>query len=343
MGLSRYPFITKMEESNMINTKHKDRLFCFLFGREENKRWTLSLYNAVNRSSHTDPDSIQITTMEDILYMGMKNDVSFIITDIMSIYEQQATYNPNMPVRELMYAAKLYDKYIHENKLNIYGDTLVALPIPKLVVFYNGQDNYRDRILELKDAFRAGKEKPDSKTEARAEESRKSEPYEKNKEEMEPDIAVRVRMLNINYGQNKELLDTCRPLGEYAWLIQRIREYSRHMDIEEAVDQAINELPEDFEIRSFLIGHRAEVKSMCITEYNEEETMQLFKEQGREEGREEGIGIGEQNRANEMAERMIRAKEPGDKIVLYTGLGKEDVNKLAGSLNTILVWNTVIE
>lgn len=323
----------------MINTKHKDRLFCFLFGREENKRWTLSLYNAVNRSSYTDPDSIQITTMEDILYMGMKNDVSFIITDIMSIYEQQATYNPNMPVRELMYAAKLYDKYIHENKLNIYGDTLVALPIPKLVVFYNGQDNYRDRILELKDAFRAGKEKPDSKTEARAEESRKSEPYEKNKEEMEPDIAVRVRMLNINYGQNKELLDACRPLGEYAWLIQRIREYSRHMDIEEAVDQAINELPEDFEIRSFLIGHRAEVKSMCITEYNEEETMQLFKEQGREEG----IGIGEQNRANEMAERMIRAKEPGDKIVLYTGLGKEDVNKLAGSLNTILVWNTVIE
>ena len=70
----------------MINTKHKDRLFCFLFGREENKRWTLSLYNAVNHSFHTDPDSIQITTMEDILYMGMKNDVSFIITDIMSIY-----------------------------------------------------------------------------------------------------------------------------------------------------------------------------------------------------------------------------------------------------------------
>ena len=141
----------------MINTKHKDRLFCFLFGREENKKWTLSLYNAVNRSSHTDPDSIQITTMEDVLYMGMKNDVSFIITDIMSIYEQQATYNPNMPVRELMYAAKLYDKYIHENKLNIYGDTLIALPIPKLVVFYNVQDNCGDRVLELKDAFQAEK------------------------------------------------------------------------------------------------------------------------------------------------------------------------------------------
>lgn len=104
-------------------------------------------------------------------------------------------------------------------------------------VFYNVQDHYGDRVLELKDAFRTGKEKPDSKTDAEAEESRKSEPYEKNKEEMESDIAVRVRMLNINYGQNKELLDACKPLGEYAWLIQRIREHSKHMDIEEAVDQ----------------------------------------------------------------------------------------------------------
>ena len=143
----------------------------------------------------------------------------------------------------------------------------------------------------------------------------------------------------MHSGQNKELMDACKPLGEYAWLIQRIREYSKHKDIEEAVDQAIDELPEDFEIRPFLVGHRAEVKSMCITEYNVEETMLLFKEQGREEG----IGIGEQNRANKMAERMIRANEPGDKIVLYTGLGKEDVDRLAGNLNTILVWNTVVK
>lgn len=66
---------------------------------------------------------------------------------------------------------------------------------------------------------------------------------------------------------------------------------------------------------------------MCITEYNEAETMQMFKEQG------------ERNRACEMAERMIRANEPGDKIVLYTGLEKSDVDKLAGKMNMVLVWN----
>lgn len=312
----------------MINTKYKDRLFCFIFGREENKKWALSLYNAVNGSSHTDPGIIQITTMDDILYMGMKNDVSFIIANIMSIYEQQSTYNPNMPVRELMYAARLYDKYIHEHKLNIYGKTLIPLPIPKLVVFYNGTEEQEDGILELKDAFEAGKHLPDG------------HPAEGDRESDTPDIAVRVRMFNVNYGKNRELLRACRPLEEYAWLIQCIRKYSGSMEIEKSVDRAIDEMPEGFEIRPYLVRNKAEVKQMCITEYNEAETMRMFEEQGRREGRNEGIGIGEQNKANEIAESMIKANESGDKIIQYTGLKKETVDKLARSLHIVLVWDS---
>lgn len=303
----------------MINTKHKDRLFCFIFGREENKKWTLSLYNAVNGSSHTEPDSIQITTMDDVLYMGMKNDVSFIIANSMSIYEQQSTYNPNMPIRELMYASRLYDKYIHENQLNIYGKTLIPLPVPKLVVFYNGKEDQEDDILELKDAFLAKKQL--SETSAAGQKMKPDS----------PDIAVRVRMVNINYGKNRELLQACRPLEEYAWLIWRIREYSAAMEIEKSVDQAIDEMPEEFEIRPFLVRNKAEVRQMCITEYNEAETMQMFKEQGRKEGRKEG--------RNEVAETMIKANESGDKIVQYTGLKKEDVDKLARNLHIVLAWN----
>lgn len=312
----------------MINTKYKDRLFCFIFGREENKKWTLSLYNAVNGSSHTDPGSIRMTTMDDVLYMGMKNDVSFIIANNMSIYEQQSTYNPNMPVRELMYAARLYDKYIHEHKLNIYGKTLVPLPVPRLAVFYNGKEEQEDGILELKDAFEAGEAAPEGS------------PAEPDG----PDIAVRVRMFNINYGKNRELLQACRPLGEYAWLIRRIRENSVTMEIEKSVDQAIDGMPEEFEIRPYLVRNRAEVKQMCITEYNEAETMQMFEEQGRKEGRREGrnegIGIGERNKANEVAESMIKANESGDKIIQYTGLKKEAVDELARNLHIVLGWNS---
>lgn len=207
--------------------------------------------------------------MDDVLYMGMKNDVSFIISDTMSVYEQQSTFNPNMPLRQFMYTARLYDRYIHANRLNIYGSTLIPLPIPKLVVFYNGKEQREDQILRLEDAFSVGGGFPED-------------------EEHSPDISVRVRMFNINYGQNSALMDACRPLAEYAWLIDQIRGHARNMSIDDAVDHAIDAMPEASLLRPFLIGNRAEVKQMCITEYNEAETMQLFKEQGRIEGRREG-------------------------------------------------------
>ena len=59
--------------------------------------------------------------MENVLYMGMKNDLSFVLHGVMSIFEQNSTLNPKLPVRELMYVGKLYDKHIHKYGLNIYG------------------------------------------------------------------------------------------------------------------------------------------------------------------------------------------------------------------------------
>lgn len=80
-----------------INDEYKDRLFSFIFGREENRKWTLELYNAINGSHYKNPEDIKITTIEEVLYLGMHNDVSFMISDEMSLYEQQSTYNPNIP------------------------------------------------------------------------------------------------------------------------------------------------------------------------------------------------------------------------------------------------------
>ena len=182
------------------------------------------------------------------------------------IWAHQSTYNPNMPVRELMYLGKLYDKFIHQRKENIFGKKLIKLPIPKIVVFYNGKEKKEEEtVLALSDAF----------------------PSEVSG--VESDVEVRVRMININKGYNRELMSACKPLSEYAWFIEKIREYSGDYETEEAVDLAIDEMPEGFLIKGFLVGHRAEVKDMCITEYNEAETMQLFREEGREEGRAEGM------------------------------------------------------
>lgn len=70
-----------------VNRQYRDRLFKFIFGSEENKSWTLALYNAMNDSSHTDADSITFNTIDDAVYMSMKNDVSFLIADTVNLYE----------------------------------------------------------------------------------------------------------------------------------------------------------------------------------------------------------------------------------------------------------------
>ena len=142
-----------MLDSN-VNKEYKDRLFRFLFGREENKEYALSLYNALNGTSYTNADELEFTTIEDVVYMGMKNDVSFMIQNFMPLYEHQSSFNPNMPLRGLMYFGKLYDRYMEKNHFNRYGKILIKIPTPQYIVFYNGLEEHEEKeILRLSDAF----------------------------------------------------------------------------------------------------------------------------------------------------------------------------------------------
>ena len=246
--------------ADKVNVKEKDRLFCFIFGREENKAWTLSLYNAVNGTNHSNLEDIEITTMGDYIYMGMKNDVSFIIGSDISLYEHQSTYNPNMPVRQLMYLGRQYDKYIKQTDQNEYGSKQMILPMPRLAVFYNGELDKGDRVLKLSDSFPGDADITKS------------------------DVEVRVHMYNIRPQYKSRLLIACKALSEYSWFVEEVRKNKKCMEIEPAVDKAIKDMPEDYEIKKFLIGNQSEVKNMCITEYNEAETMAKFKRDGIEEG-----------------------------------------------------------
>ena len=279
-----------MEEKT--NREVKDRLFCFIFGREENRKWTLSLYNAVNGTDHTNPEDVEITTMGDVIYMGMKNDVSFIIGSDISLYEHQSSYNPNMPVRQLMYLGRQYDKYIKRTKQNIYGSKQMTLPLPRLAVFFNGEENKTDRVLKLSDSF-----------------STDSDPKRS-------DVEVRVHMYNIRPQYKSGLLSACKSLSEYSWFVEEVRRNCESMDRERAVDKAIKDMPEDFEIKEFLIEHQSEVKNMCITEYDEAETMEMFKE----EGREEDIAA------------MLRRGKTVEEIADFCGYSYEQVKKVEESL-----------
>ena len=108
--------------------KYKDKLFRKIF---ENKNDLLSLYNAINHTDYKDPAALEITTIDNAIYMSMKIDLSFMIGFVMSLYEHQSTFNPNMPVRGLSYFARLYEAYTSRYKLDIYGKKLILLPLPQ--------------------------------------------------------------------------------------------------------------------------------------------------------------------------------------------------------------------
>lgn len=142
---------TDTQNLSKVNLKHKDSLFRIAF-RE--KKDLLEPYNAINGSNYTDPEELVVYTLEDVVFMGIKNDVSFLIGEMLNLYEHQSTKNPNMPIRGLLYFASNYSAYIAKNNLDIYGTTLQKLPLPQFYVLYNGREEEEDRCkIELEDAF----------------------------------------------------------------------------------------------------------------------------------------------------------------------------------------------
>ena len=120
-----------------------------VFSRKED---LLSLYNAINGTSYSNPDDLEVATLENALYLSMKNDMAFLLDVVLNLYEHQSTFNPNMPTRALLYFAKLYEKYIAIHEINIYSSAPKRLPFPQHIVFYNGTKDEPDRqTLRLSD------------------------------------------------------------------------------------------------------------------------------------------------------------------------------------------------
>ena len=131
------------------NRKYKDTIFRMLFQDKEN---LLSLYNAMNHRAYTNADALEVVTLENAIYMGMKNDLAFIMDMNLYLYEHQSTYNPNIPLRDLFYIANEYQRLVVHKSL--YSSTLQRIPAPKFVVFYNGSKELEDwSQLQLSSAY----------------------------------------------------------------------------------------------------------------------------------------------------------------------------------------------
>ena len=299
---------TDVSVPGSFNRQYQDRLFKAIFGREEHKDWLLSLYNALNGSSYTDPSAIEINTIEGIIYVTMKNDISFLIDSQLNLYEQQSSYNPNMPLRGLMYFAELYQKHLTKQDRDLFTTALVKIPTPNFVVFYNGSRDMPDVTkLRLSEAFEIPAENGDFEWTA--------------------------TMLNINAGRNKTLLQKCKPLYYYSCYVDRVKTNVRSgMTKENAVSEAVNFAIQNDFLDGYFKIQKAEVLNMSLTEFDQEaydrHRFNEGKEAGIAEGIEKGIAEGERKTSLQNARNFKYRNIPVDIIAECTGLSVEQVNAL---------------
>ena len=221
----------KRIRKTVVNRNHKDRLFVKLFGSPENKANMLSLYNALNGTEYEDVNALELYTIEDVVFMGMKNDVGYLLDSYMVLQEQQSSYNPNMPLRGLLYHAKMYEKYLKREGIDLYTTAQRKIPTPQFYVFYNGDRDIEDRkILKLSDLF--------------------IRPVNAGEFEW-PAV-----MININKGHNTELLYRCETLKGYSLFIGKIKDgMSDGLGIEESVKEAVEWAINNNVLSDYLAAH----------------------------------------------------------------------------------------
>ena len=274
--------------------------------KQANKNALLELYNALNGTAYQDASQLEIVTIESAVYVVMKNDLAYILSGTLSMYEHQSTYSPNLPVRFLIYLAQEYQRVIEQAEKSLYGSGQISLPTPQCVVFYNGMKEMPDeQRLRLSDAF-------------------------ENKA-TKADVELTVRMLNINYGNNRELMQKCRVLEEYSKLVAVMRGYMSAMeDTQSALNRAIDDCIENGVLKEFLLQNRAEVLGMLLEEFDAEKYERTLRSEGREEGREEGevkvnrlgILLTEAGRGNEFL-KSLSDREFQKRLFVEFGLEEE--------------------
>lgn len=256
----------RFRRGEKVQRNVKDRLFRFLF--ENNREALLELYNALNGTEYTDASQLQIVTIESAVYVVMKNDLAFVLSGTLNMYEHQSTYNPNLPVRFLIYLAQEYQTVIEWASESIYGTRQIILPAPRCVVFYNGQrDMPEEQTLRLSDAFENKKHKSD--------------------------VELTVKVYNINFGHNHALMDKCRTLEEYSKFVSIIREYTNEgLDTATAIADAIEYCIEYGILADVLRKNRSEVLGMLLEEFDVEKYERTLKREGIDEGIKQGIEKG---------------------------------------------------
>ena len=271
------------KHAQKINRSYKDSLFRFVFAE---KKDLLELYNAINGSHYENTEDLEVNTLEDVLYLGVKNDLSFLLGSSMNLYEHQSTWNENMPLRGLFYFSELYQNYLKAEGLRLTGTgRRLLLPLPRYIVFYNGTKEEPDEAqLLLSDSF------PEPKGGGL------------------PALECRAQVLNINSGHNQEIMKRCHRLKEYSEFIGEIRcRLQSGLKLEDAVEQGIEACIRRGVLSDILSRSKMEVRKMLLTEYDEKAEREYLRKQSREEGVQQG-----EDRVNRLIRLLLEQNRIAD-------------------------------
>ena len=243
------------------NRQYKSDVFSMLLEEPKN---ALEVFNAVNGTDYDDPSKVEIYLLDKGVSLSIYNDASFILDMNLSLYEHQSTYNPNIPLRNLIYLANLLQKLV--SKRDLYGNRLIKIPTPRFAVFYNGTEQ-RPEVEEL----------------------RLSTAFENFMDE--PEIELTCKVYNINVGNNVDLLERCRVLKEYMYFVDRVRYYIKELGgaqelLQEAIERAIDDCIEKHILEDFLKSRREEVVKVTQLDYTWERREELIRKEEYEEGLE---------------------------------------------------------
>ncbi len=292
-----------------LNREYRDSVFRMLFN---DKKKLIELYNAVFDTDYGPDTPIDIKTIEDVLFVHMKNDIAFTLDNkFIVLTEHQSTVNPNMPVRNLIYLSTILQKMY--KKAEFYQTVPLPLPQPEFIVFYNGSRKMPEyQELKLSDSFLGEK-----------------------KEKYALDLTVKV--FNINIKEDEGILARSATLSQYSRLVEKIKTAALDGEVSERImslifKECINEgiLPE------FLTEHGLEVINMLFKEFTEEEREELYTQSGYkmgladglEQGRAEGETSGAEKMRFELARKM-KARNMDVKVIReITGLSPQELENL---------------
>lgn len=246
-----------------VTRNHKDNVFCLLYRDKKN---LLSLYNAMNGTNYEKEEELEVVTLEEAICMKMRNDAAFVIDSTLNLYEQQASVNPNMPLRDLYYVTEELKKIAPPGSL--YSSVKVKIPAPHFIVFYNGMKKLPERqIYRLSELF--------------------------SQKEEEPELELVVTVININQGYNRELLGKCESLRGYMVFVEKARDKRKAgMKTENAVYQAVEECISEGILTGFFREHKEEIVELGTFEFDQELHDKTLFEDGVITGKEQGIELG---------------------------------------------------